>query len=315
MTARFARIATRGSRLALWQANYVREQVETRCGLETEIVTVKTSGDRFPESPVGQLTVKGVFIKELEEALIDGRADIAVHSMKDVPTEVDSRFSFPAVLPREDPRDCFLSRTGEPIERLPAGARVGTSSVRRQAQLRHYRADLDLVPLRGNVDTRLAKLERGEFDGIVVAKAGLQRLGFSDRITETISTDIMLPAVGQGAIGLETRAGDPGLCKLLASMADVETRTAVNAERALLAELEGGCQVPVGAWARWENGRFLIEACVVSPDGAEYVRLSAEAGAEEMQDKRMPLKLGRNLALRLLDQGADRILRLAGRDR
>jgi hydroxymethylbilane synthase len=310
-----ARIATRGSRLALWQANHVRELLAERFGLPAEVVILKTFGDRFPESPVGELTTKGVFIKELEEALLDGRADIAVHSMKDVPTEVDSSFSFPAVLPREDPRDCLVSRSGATLDRLPSAARVGTSSLRRQAQLRHYRADIELVPIRGNVDTRLAKLERGEFDAIVVAKAGLERLGFAARITETISTEVMLPAVGQGAIGLETRAGDPALCKQLSSLADDPTRSAVNAERALLAELQGGCQVPIGAWARWENGRFLIDACVVSPDGGEYIRLSTQAGAEEMQDKRMPLTLGRELALRLLDSGADRILRLAGRVR
>jgi len=308
------RIGTRGSRLALWQANHVRQLLNQRSGWTTEIVVVKTSGDRFPEAAVGDLGTKGVFIKELEEALLDGRADIAVHSMKDVPTEVDSRFSFPAVLRREDPRDCLVSRSGATLDQLPSGARLGTSSVRRQAQLRHYRPDLVLVPLRGNVDTRLARLERGDFDAIVVAKAGLDRLGLSSRITETIGTDILLPAAGQGAIGLETRAGDPAFCKSIAALTDIETRNAINAERALLAELEGGCQVPVGALARREGECFVIDACVASPDGGEYVRLSAEAGAEEMKDPRTPLTLGRELALRLIDAGAAGILRLAGRN-
>ncbi|HVB98622.1 MAG TPA: hydroxymethylbilane synthase [Candidatus Dormibacteraeota bacterium] len=309
------RIGTRGSRLALWQANHVRQLLEDRFGWKMEIVVVKTSGDQFPEAAVGNLGTKGVFIKELEEALLDGRADIAVHSMKDVPTELDSRFSFPAVLRREDPRDCLVSRSGARLDELPSGARVGTSSVRRQAQLRHYRPDLTLVPLRGNVDTRLAKLEGGDFDAIVVAKAGLDRLDFSSRITEAIDPAILLPAVAQGAIGLETRAGDPAFCKTVSALTDIDTRSAVNAERALLAELEGGCQVPVGALARWEESRFVMDACVASPDGKEYVRLSAEAGEEEMKDKRTPLTLGRELAGRLLDSGAARILRIVGRDR
>lgn len=310
-----ARIGTRGSRLALWQANHVSRQIEKHCGLQTEIVVIKTSGDHFSDAAVGDLGTKGVFVKEIEEALLDGRADIAVHSMKDVPTEIDSRFSFPAVLPRHDPRDCLLSRSGATLDGLSRGARVGTSSVRRQAQLRHHRPDLQVVPLRGNVDTRLSKLDRGEIDAIVVAKAGIERLGFSSRITETLPASIMLPAVGQGAIGLESRAADPAFCKLLSTLSDVETLAAINAERALLAELEGGCQVPVGAWARWEDGRFQMEACVASPDGSEYVRLSAEASREEMADRRKPLSLGRELAARLLDSGADRILRLVDRGR
>jgi hydroxymethylbilane synthase len=310
------RIGTRGSQLALWQARHVQQLLADRCQLETELVVVKTSGDRFQDAAVGDLGVKGVFIKELEEALLDGRADLAVHSMKDVPTEIDSRFSFPAVLPREDPRDCLLSREGLALERLPPGAKVGTSSVRRQAQLRHHRPDLELVPLRGNVDTRLGKLERGEVDAIIVAKAGLDRLGFSDRITEVLSADRMLPAVGQGALGIETRAGDPALCKQLATLSDEDTLIAVNAERALLAELEGGCQVPLGAWARrQEDGRLVLEACVISPDGSEFLRQSAELAPGEAASRRAAQELGRELGQRLLDAGADRILRLVGRNR
>jgi hydroxymethylbilane synthase len=310
------RIGTRGSRLALWQAEHVRKLLADRCGLEAELVVVKTSGDRFQEAPIGDLGVKGVFIKELEEALLDGRADLAVHSMKDVPTEIDSRFSFPAVLPREDPHDCLLSRSGHGIERLPAGARVGTSSLRRQAQLRHHRPDLEMAPLRGNVDTRLAKLDRGEVDAIVVAKAGLTRLGFAERITEVLSSDLVLPAVGQGAMGIETRSGDPEICKQLAALSDLETLIAVNAERALLAELEGGCQVPLGAWARREkDGRLVMEACVVSPDGSEYIRQSAELAGDDALSRGAAQEMGRELGRRLLDAGADRILRLVGRDR
>jgi hydroxymethylbilane synthase len=310
------RIGSRGSRLALWQAGHVQRLLAERCGLQTEIVVIKTSGDRWAEKAVGELGdlgLKGVFIKELEEALLDGRADLAVHSMKDVPTEIDSSFSFPAVLPREDPRDCLVARGGGTLAGLPPGARIGTSSVRRQAQLRHHRPDLEIVPLRGNVDTRLAKLDRGEFDAIVLAKAGLDRLGFSGRITDVLGPEAVLPAVGQGALGIETRAGDPRVCKLVATLADIDTRAAVNAERALLSELEGGCQVPVGAWARFVDGGFAIDACVVAPDGSEYIRLSAQATAEEMQDRRKPLELGRELGRRLIEAGADRILRLLGR--
>lgn len=310
------RIGSRGSRLALWQAEHVRQILAERCRLETELVIVKTSGDRFPDGPIGELGLKGVFIKELEEALLDGRADLAVHSMKDVPTEIDSRFSFPAVLKREDPRDCLVSRTGAGLDALAAGARVGTSSVRRQAQFRHHRPDLELVPLRGNVDTRLAKLDRGEYDAIVVAKAGLDRLGFSERITEVISSELILPAVGQGALAIETRAGDPALCKTLATISDLETLLAVNAERALLAELEGGCQVPVGAWARrTEDGRLALDACVVSPDGTEYIRQSAKLTVEQAESKGAAQELGRELGQRLLEAGADRILRMVGRSR
>ena len=304
-----ARIGSRGSRLALWQAEYVRERLAQSCGVESEIVVLKTSGDRFLEGAVGDLGLKGVFIKELEEALLDGRADLAVHSMKDVPTELDSRFSFPAVLAREDPRDCQVSRAGATLASLPEGARIGTSSVRREAQLRHYRPDLQILPLRGNVDTRLAKLDRGDFDAIVLAKAGLDRLGLSARITEVIGAEILLPAVGQGALAIETRAGDPKFCRLVATLADVETRAAINAERALLAELEGGCSVPVGAWARNVDGRFLLEACVASPDGTEYVRRSTQATKEQMEDRSTPLELGRQLGRELIEAGADRILR------
>lgn len=317
-----ARIASRGSRLALWQAEHVRRELAERCALESEIVVIKTSGDRFAQADLGELGVRGVFVKELEEALLDGRADLAVHSMKDVPTEVDSRFSFPAALRREDPRDCLVSRlpdSGSPgtaeagLAGLPPGARVGTSSVRRQAQLRHLRLDLQLLPLRGNLDTRLAKLDAGECDAIVVAKAGLDRLGLSGRITYVFPPEVMLPAVGQGVLGVETRAGDPQFCKLVATLADPEARAAVNAERALLAELEGGCQVPIGAWARRENGRFVLDACVVSPDGSEYIRLSAEAAGDELKDPRTPLELGRDLGCRLREAGADRILQRIGR--
>ncbi|HEV2386351.1 MAG TPA: hydroxymethylbilane synthase [Candidatus Acidoferrales bacterium] len=308
------RIATRGSALALWQAGRVRGRLLGELGLGADIVLVKTSGDRFNQASVGALGLKGVFIKELEEALVESRAELAVHSMKDVPTAIDSRFAFPAVLRRDDVRDCLLSRSGAAFDQLPPGARVGTSSLRRRALLRHRRPDLEVADLRGNVDTRLAKLDRGDYDAIVVAKAGLDRLGLAERITQVLPCELVLPAVGQGALGIETRAADSDLNRLLAELEDPETRAAIDAERALLAELEGGCQVPVGAWARRENGRLVMDACVASVDpGAsegEFIRLSADASTGEE-----PEKLGRVLARRLLDAGADRILRLTGRNR
>jgi len=302
------RIGSRGSILAQWQAETVRERLAQMAGVPAEIVFIKTSGDRFQQAEVSQIGLKGVFIKELEDALLEGRVDLAVHSMKDVPTEIPPGLAFPAICQREDVRDCLVTASGARLDDLPAGARVGTSSLRRQSQLRHHRPDLDLRNLRGNVDTRLRKLERGEYDAIVLAKAGLDRLGWSSRITEAISTEISLPAVGQGALGIEARADDGKVLEVLARLDHAETRTAVMAERTLLAELEGGCQVPLGAWGRMEESELVLEACVLSVDGADYIRKRAAGSPRE------PEALGRDLAQSLLAAGADRILRLAGRD-
>jgi len=304
---RALRIGSRGSLLARWQAEAVRDLLAPMAGVPPEIVFIKTSGDRFAQAQINQIGLKGVFIKELEDALVEGRVDLAVHSMKDVPTKIPAGLTFPAICQREDVRDCLVTASGAKLDDLPAGARVGTSSLRRQAQLRHHRPDLDLRDLRGNVDTRLRKLERGDYDGIVLAKAGLDRLGWSDRITEVISTDISLPAVGQGALGIEARADDREVLELLRQLDHAETRTAVTAERALLAELEGGCQVPMGAGARVERGELVLEACVLSVDGADCIR-QRMAGSPQQ-----PEALGRELARALLAAGADRILRLAGR--
>jgi hydroxymethylbilane synthase len=305
------RIATRGSALALWQANHIRERLMQLHGVESELIRIRTSGDRFQGASVAQVSeqtgTKGIFIKELEEALLAGTADLAVHSMKDVPTENPEGLIFPAITKREDVRDCLISRDGAKLKDLAAGARIGTSSLRRQAQLRHHRADLELIELRGNVDTRLKKVAAGEFDAIVLATAGVKRLGASDKITEILSTEIMLPAVGQGALGIETRADDRETLRLVAGLDDAESHAAVTAERALLRELEGGCQLPLGAWARRENGELRLEACVFSADGKEFVRnkLRGEVGDAE--------KLGVRLGQMLIEAGADRILRLAGR--
>jgi len=305
---RALRIGTRGSVLAQWQANSIRERLAA-AGVSAELVLLKTSGDRFAQASIIEIGLKGVFIKELEDALLEERVDLAVHSMKDVPTEIPAGLAFPAICQREDVRDGLVAhRAGAKLADLPPGARVGTSSLRRQAQLRHHRPDLDLRELRGNVDTRLRKIERGEYDAIVLAKAGLDRLGWSDRIAEVLAPEICLPAVGQGALGVEARADDQEVLDLLATLDHGETRTSVIAERALLAELEGGCQVPLGAWAQVENGALVLDACVVSVDGADYVRKSI-SGSPQCAET-----LGRDLAKALLAAGGDRILKLAGRN-
>jgi hydroxymethylbilane synthase len=305
------RIATRGSALALWQANHIRERLAQLHGIESELIRIRTSGDKFQGASVAQVSeqagTKGIFIKELEEALLAGTADLAVHSMKDVPTENPAGLVFPAITKREDVRDCLISRDGAKLQDLACGARVGTSSLRRQAQLRHHRPDLELLDLRGNVDTRLKKVAAGEFDAIVLATAGMNRLGASDKITQILAPEVMLPAVGQGALGIETRADDHETLRLVAALDDPESHEAVTAERALLRELEGGCQIPLGAWARRENGELRLEACVFSADGKEFVRKDLRGRPEEAEE------LGVRLGQILIEAGADRILRLAGR--
>jgi len=301
------RIGTRGSKLALWQAEHIRERLERDRGVSTEIVIIKTSGDKFDSAAVAAIGGKGIFLKEIEEALLSGSVDLAVHSMKDVPTETPRGLAFPAITEREDPRDCLVSHRGETLEKLPRNACIGTSSLRRQSQLRHFRADLGVADLRGNVDTRLRKVDEGGFDAIVVAKAGLDRLGFGEKITEVISPEIILPAVGQGALAIETREDSASLIEMLAAFDHPPTRAATTAERALLAELEGGCQVPLGAWARMENGSLQIEARVLAADGSECIERRANGSADDAEE------IGRRLARELLDAGADRLLRLAGR--
>ena len=308
------RIGTRGSSLALWQANHIAESLAKLHGVETELVRIRTSGDRLQSASVAQVNEaigaeggKGIFIKEIEDALLSGAVDLAVHSMKDVPTETPAGLMFAAVTRREDARDCLISREGLTLENLPQSARVGTSSLRRQAQLRHHRPDLDVVDLRGNVDTRIRKLEGGEFDAIVLAMAGVTRLGASAKVTQIFDEDLMLPAVGQGALGIETRADDLQTSRFVAALDDAETRACITAERALLRELQGGCQVPLGAWGRVRGGELHVEAAVFSAAGTEFVRFD-EAGTPGEAEA-----IGIRLALILIEAGADRILRLAGR--
>ena len=303
------RIGTRGSILARWQAESIRKQLFAATGIDAELVIIKTSGDKMQQAPLTQIGGKGIFIKELEEALIEETVDLAVHSVKDIPTETPGRLCFPAVCRRDDVRDCLISHSGATLGNLRHGARVGTGSLRRQAQLLHHRADLDMRDLRGNVDTRLRKVESGEYDAIVLSKAGLDRLGWSAKMTEALSTEISLPAVGQGAMAVQARAKDLELGDLLGKLDDMETRTAIIAERALLGALQGGCQVPLGAWARVERGELVMEAVVCSLDGVQYVRQRANGSTEQ------PAELGQKMAGLLVEAGAREILEAAQRAR
>jgi len=292
--------------LAKWQAESVRKKLFAASGMEAEIVIIKTSGDKMQQAPLTQIGGKGIFIKELEEALLEESIDLAVHSVKDVPTDIPSRLMFPAVCRRDDVRDCLVGST---LANLRQGARVGTSSLRRQAQLRHLRPDLDLRDLRGNVDTRLRKVESGEYEAVMVAKAGLDRLGLSQRISEVLSPEVCMPAVGQGAIAVECRLKDTEAGDLLAPLDDAETRTAIIAERALLSVLQGGCQVPMGAWARFERSELLLDACVCSVDGAQYVKQNATAAPDQAA------QLGEHMARLLIEAGAQSILEEVSRQR
>jgi hydroxymethylbilane synthase len=304
------RIGTRGSALALWQANRVRDALEKSCGVASEIVVVKTSGDKHADASLEQMGIQGVFTKELEEALFSDRADIAVHSMKDVPTEFSDVCRILPVFRRDDPRDALISRHGEPLTKLPRGARIGTSSLRRGSQLRAVRPDFEIVEIRGNVDTRLRKVEAGECEAVVLAKAGLDRLGLSSRITEVLLPEVVLPAVGQGVLCVEYFAPRWDDLKFLDRLVDRQTMLAVWSERALLAKMQGGCRVPLGAWARFEGEQLTLDACVLSADGAEAIRGRAEDACDSAADAEA---LGQRVAAQLLEAGADRILRLVGR--
>ena len=303
---RILRVGTRGSLLAKWQAEFIRKQLFAARGVEAEIVIIKTAGDKMQQAAVTRIGGKGIFIKELEEALMKETIDLAVHSVKDIPTDIPSRLMFPAVCRRDDVRDCLVGST---LANLRQGARVGTSSLRRQAQLRHIRPDLDCRDLRGNVDTRLRKVESGEYDAVMVSKAGLDRLGLGKRIAEILSPEVSMPAVGQGAIAVECRLKDTEAGDLLAPLDDAETRTAIIAERALLGALHGGCQVPLGAWGRIERGELVLEACVCSVDGVQYVKQRASAPPDQAA------QLGEHLARLLIEAGAQSILEEVSRQR
>jgi hydroxymethylbilane synthase len=290
-------IASRGSQLALWQARWVSAQL-TALGHECRIEIVKTTGDKITDVPLAKVGTKGLFTKEIEEALLDGRADLAVHSLKDLPTELPEGLVLAAVPEREDPRDAVV---GKCLADLPRGAKVGTSSLRRAAQLRKLRPDLAIESVRGNLDTRLRKLDEGQYDAILLAAAGLKRLGWGDRIAEILPAEIMCSAVGQGALAIETRASGAGFDAIRA-MDHADTHAAVLAERGVLGALGGGCQVPIGAHATVEGGRLRLLGLVASPDGGEVVRGESEGPASEAES------LGRALGNELLERGARRIL-------
>jgi hydroxymethylbilane synthase len=327
------RIGSRGSQLALWQANHISALLRAR-GHEVEIEIIHTTGDKITDVPLAMVGTKGgfgkgVFTKEIEEALAAGRVDLAVHSLKDLPTELPKGFEIAAITEREDPRDAFCSRHYAKIGDLPRNARVGTSSLRRQAQLKAIRPDLDIHPLRGNVDTRLRKLEQGEYDSIILASAGLKRLGKTELIKQIIPAEIMCPAAGQGALGIEIRAGDRRMRELLAFLDDPYTRASTTCERSLLRRLGGGCQVPIGAFAEVRctdtqegdrEGRELtradklpdkklalaagaylhLESIVADPEGTQLLR--------DSRDGDDPDKLGNDAGAALLARGGDAIL-------
>jgi hydroxymethylbilane synthase len=311
------RIGSRGSQLALWQANHISALLRER-GHEVEIEIIHTTGDKITDVALAKVGTKGMFTKEIEEALAAGRVDLAVHSLKDLPTELPQGFEIAAITKREDPRDAFCSRKFSKIEDLPQGARVGTSSLRRQAQLKAVRPDLEIHPLRGNVDTRLRKLEQGEYDAIILASAGLRRLGKTELIKEIIPAEIMCPAAGQGALGIEIREGDEKIRELLTFLDDPAARAATTCERALLGSLGGGCQVPIGAFASFpllansarsgaphsapheEKIQLHLESIVADPDGSKVLR--------DSRDGDDPEKLGNEAGAALLAGGGDQIL-------
>ncbi len=293
------RIGSRGSQLALWQANHIAALLCER-GHEVELEIIKTAGDKITDVALAKVGIKGMFTKEIEEALAEGRVDLAVHSLKDLPTEVPAGFEIAAITKREDPRDVFCSRKFASIDDLPHRARVGTSSLRRQAQLKALRPDFKICPLRGNVDTRLRKLESGEYDAIILAAAGLNRLGKVELVKQVIPADVMCPAAGQGALAIEIRADDNKTSQHLSFLDDAAARATTTCERALLTKLGGGCQVPIGALAQARNDHLHLDAIVAYPDGSKVLR--------ESRDGEDPVKLGEEVGDALLRRGGGAIL-------
>jgi len=297
------RIATRKSPLAMWQAEHVAARLlEAHPGLEVELVTFTTQGDKILDTPLAKIGGKGLFVKELERAMLDGDADIAVHSMKDVPVDLPKGLYLPVILQREDPRDAFVSNNYKDFNDLPQGARLGTSSLRRQCQIKEARPDLEILDLRGNVNTRLAKLDAGEYDAIILACAGLKRLGFDERIRASMTPDTSLPAIGQGAIGIECRNDDANTNNIIAVLDHAETHICVDAERAMNARLEGGCQVPIAGFAELKDEQLQLRGLVGRVDGSEILRSAIFGQPSEAA------AMGTALAEELLARGADTIL-------
>jgi hydroxymethylbilane synthase len=288
----------------LWQAEWVKSELEKKYpGMTVSLTKIKTTGDKILDVPLAQVGGKGLFVKEIEEAMLSNEIDIAVHSMKDVPTQFPDGLHLGAITKREDPRDALLSRNNVKFQDLPKGANVGTSSLRRQAQLMNARPDFVIHQLRGNVDTRLRKLKEGQFDAIILAAAGVKRLGLAENVSEYIDPEISLPAIGQGALGIECRVDDRELNDLIAFFNHADSRTCVTGERALLRRLEGGCQVPIACYGQMKNGRLHLTGLVGSVDGKKIIKDAIEGSPETAE------KLGVTLAERLLSKGADVILR------
>lgn len=303
MTQKSLKIATRQSPLALWQANYVKDLLQQLYpDLNVELVPMVTKGDVILDSPLVKIGGKGLFVKELENALLNKEADIAVHSMKDVPMQFPEGLGLAVICKREDPRDAFVSNSYRTLAELPQGAVVGTSSLRRQCQLKTLRPDLEIRSLRGNVGTRLSKLDNGDYDAIILASAGLIRLGLAERIASFIDVEQSLPAAGQGAVGIECRTDDVAVQQLLAPLADAETTSCVLAERAMNNRLQGGCQVPIGGYAVLRDGELYLRALVGSVDGSTIIRAEGKSAVENAD------VLGVQIAEQLLAQGADKIL-------
>ncbi|WP_257797523.1 hydroxymethylbilane synthase [Aggregatibacter actinomycetemcomitans] len=303
MTQKSLKIATRQSPLALWQANYVKDRLQQLYpDLNVELVPMVTKGDVILDSPLAKIGGKGLFVKELENALLNKEADIAVHSMKDVPMQFPEGLGLAVICKREDPRDAFVSNSYRTLAELPQGAVVGTSSLRRQCQLKKLRPDLEIRSLRGNVGTRLSKLDNSDYDAIILASAGLIRLGLAARIASFIDVEQSLPAVGQGAVGIECRTDDVAVQQLLAPLADAETTSCVLAERAMNHHLQGGCQVPIGGYAVLRDGELYLRALVGSVDGSTIIRAEGKSAVENAD------VLGVQIADQLLAQGADKIL-------
>jgi hydroxymethylbilane synthase len=305
MTMKKLTIATRGSKLALWQANHTRDRLIAASDdqLEVELLILKTKGDKILDVPLAKVGGKGLFVKEIEEALLDGRADIAVHSMKDVPGELEEGLHMAAVSERADPRDAFCSTKAASLDDLPRRAVVGTSSLRRACQIHVLRPDVEIKSLRGNVPTRLRKLDEEGFDAIILAAAGLERLGFAERITEKLSIERSLPAVGQGALGIETRADDADTTALVFQVMNHEADASrIAAERSFLLQLQGGCQAPMAGHARYDGQELVLDAFVGKPDGSVMLRASRRG------QQGNAVELGRRVAADLLEQGAGPIL-------
>jgi len=298
------RIATRKSPLALWQAEYVATRLRSaHPELQTELVRMTTRGDKILDTPLAKVGGKGLFIKELEQGLLNGTADIAVHSMKDVPVEFPPGLQLGAVLQRHDPRDAMISNRYQRFSEIPAGAKIGTSSLRRQCQIKKHNAEYEIISLRGNVNTRLSKLDAGIYDAIVLAAAGMERLGLHSKVSEYLDPSFSLPAIGQGAIGVECRSDAPDVMEILSCLNDDDTRICVTAERAMNRTLEGGCQVPIAGFAELKDGVLRLRGLVGRPDGSKIIRSEASGQTADAE------QIGQGLADELLCLGADKILR------